>query len=200
MIEALLAIALVGQPAEDWQEDERGTERPILSFSAYDMRRERLTRLRVTEVEIEGRRTPFVQRRIRQRRGGSAHQLTGIGCAAFAPLVAEAGRLPLPPPQLVRLVEIAPGQREDATWYRLEGMVAYSDGRIAPIRIESIEAHGEGEPSALARWGESLMRAFQACVDGRAAARRSRLWTRRGGNDRGTGGARAGFGGARRRP
>ena len=59
----------------------------------------------------------------------------------------------------------APNQQEDATWYRLEGLVAYPGARVAPIRIESLEAHGPGEPSAIARWGEALMSAFQACVD-----------------------------------
>ena len=165
MIEILLALALAAQDMDEWQEDEDGSERLILAFTAYDMRRRRRTIFRISEVEIEGGRTPFVQRRIRERRGGSAHQLTGVGCPAFARLVAEAGRLTLPPPALVQLVPIAPNQQEDATWYRLEGLVAYPDGRIAPIRIDSLEAHGPGEPSAIARWGEALMSAFQACVD-----------------------------------
>ena len=164
MIEALLALALAAQGMDEWQEDEEGDERLILAFTAYDMRIGRRTTFRISEVEIYGERTPFVQRRIQQRQGGSAHQLTGIGCAAFRPLIQSAAVLPMPSPGLVRIGPIAPGTRAQADWYRLEGTIAWPDGRRSPIRVESVEEEG-AEPSPIARWGRSLMQAFQSCIE-----------------------------------
>lgn len=164
MIEALLALVLAAQGMDDWQEDEEGDERLILAFTAYDMRIGRRTTFRISEVEVYGERTPFVQRRIHQRQGGSAHQLTGIGCPVFGRLIQSATALPMPSPGLVRIGPIAPGTRAPADWYRLEGTIAWPDGRRSPIRIESVEEDGT-EPSPIARWGRSLMQAFQSCVE-----------------------------------
>ncbi len=162
MIEALLALALAAQGTEDWQDDEEG-DRAILAFTAWDMKVGRRTTFRISEVEIEGKRTLFVQRRIVQRQGGSSHQLTGIGCPAFAPLLDRAAAMLLPSPALVRIGPVASGGR-DATLYRIEGVGAWPDGRRAPVRIESVEEQG-AEPSQIGRWGQSLMRAFQGCVE-----------------------------------
>ncbi len=162
MIEALLALALAAQGTEDWQDDEEG-DRAILALTAWDMEVGRRTTFRISEVEVQGRRTLFVQRRIVQRQGGSSHQLTGIGCPAFAPLLDRAAAMLLPSPGLVRIGPITSDARADATLYRLEGIGAWPDGRRVPVRIESVEEQG-AEPSQLGRWGQSLMRAFQACL------------------------------------
>ena len=164
MLEALIGLALIAQGMDDWQEDEDGDEALLLAFTAYDMRIGRRTSFRISEVGIQGERTPFVQLRIQQRQGGSAHQMTGLGCPAFRPLIEAAAQLPMPAPALVRIGPITPDTRAPADWYRLEGTVAWPDGRRVPIRVESVEEEGT-EPSPIANWGRSLMRAFQDCID-----------------------------------
>ena len=164
MIEALLALALASQDLDAWDMDDEGDERLILAVTAYDMRIGRRTSFRISEVEIYGERMPFVQRMIVQRQGSSRHQLTATGCPAIRGLLRSAAALPMPSPGLVRIGPIASDMRADADWYRLEGSIVWPDGRREPIRVESVEEEGV-EPSPIAGWGRSLMRAFQSCVE-----------------------------------